>query len=145
MRKEIYLAIVATLKSILDTNDIPIIKHFDLWNQNVDFAEEEIFPTPAVFIEFGSIYYKATKEAKQVADVPVKLHIVTDGNLPSYDGSSTQVQSLEFLELIDKINKKMYELAGQCRTSSHTNHDHGALMECIEEYKLVGETDISAC
>ena len=144
MRKTIYIAIVNKLKSIVDANEVPIIQYFDFWNQDVDFADEEPFPTPAVFIEFGSIYYKNTKEAKQVADVSIKLHIVTDGSRPTYDGSNTQNTALYFLDLINMINKKMYELAGQSRIASHTNHDHGALMENIEEYKLVGELDVSA-
>lgn len=143
MRKQIYLAIVEKLKTIVNTSGTTAILHFDLWNQNVDFAQEEAFPTPAVFIEFSPIKYKLSKEAAQVADVPLRLHIVTEATLNTYSGAFTQEEGLNFFDLIDQVNKKMYELAGQGRIASYTNHDHGTLMESIEEYTLVGEVDRS--
>lgn len=57
MISELYTALTAALKNIKDGEgeDAPrLVKHIDLWNQNVAFIEEESpWPRPAVFIEFG--------------------------------------------------------------------------------------------
>lgn len=138
MRKNIYLTIVEQLQTLLDNDNNPIIKHFDLWNENVAFAEEEFFATPAVFVEFDPIIYKAVKDPKQIATVGVKLHIVTQ----------TQINSLEYFDLINSINHTLYNLSGtgfngMWRTGSYTNHDHGELLESIETYSCSG-VDTSA-
>lgn len=142
MRKEIYLGIIKALKTI------PEIQHFDLWNQNVEFAQEDIFPTPAVFVEFDPILYKAVKETKQYADVAIKLHIVTDASGQSYDGSTSQSDSLQFFDLIDKIYRAIITIDENnygcfVRTGSYTNSDHGDLMESIETYTCKA-VDVSA-
>ena len=139
MRKNIYLSIIEAIKLILDDSGERVIQYFNLWNEDVTFAEEVIFPTPAVFIEFEPITYKAIKEPTQRAQVGIKLHIVTQAVHSSADGEIYQEQSLMFLDLIDKINKSLYDLKGvnfsnMVRTGSYTNHDHGELMENIETY-----------
>ena len=73
MRKEIYLALAQRLLNnlkLVDGVHLPlltaneeeiyrehesVIKHVDLWNNNVEFIEEdEVWARPAVFIEFSA-------------------------------------------------------------------------------------------
>ena len=52
MFKELYLAIVAQLKTITDTDGTPLFKHFDIWNRNVEFIEQDQpFTCPACFVD----------------------------------------------------------------------------------------------
>lgn len=51
MRKFLYLSLMERLKQLTDETGEPVIKTFDLWNEQVSFLEqEEAFETPAVFI-----------------------------------------------------------------------------------------------
>jgi hypothetical protein len=54
MRKFLYLSLMERLKQLTDETGEPVIKTFDLWNEQVSFLEqEEAFETPAVFMERG--------------------------------------------------------------------------------------------
>lgn len=56
MRKFLYLSLMERLKQLTDETGEPVIKTFDLWNEQVSFLEqEEAFETPAVFIEFRPV------------------------------------------------------------------------------------------
>ena len=49
------------IKQMTEAGDTPdfAIKHFGLWNRQVEFIEEEAhFPMPAVFIEFGRLAWR---------------------------------------------------------------------------------------
>ncbi len=53
MRRMLYLGLTEALKELRDESGQPLIRHIDLWNEQVEFIEqEEPFDTPAVFIEF---------------------------------------------------------------------------------------------
>ncbi len=56
------------------------IKHIDLWNQNVEFIEQDtVWNRPAVFIEFEPISWKSIVPGVEYrAEARVRLHIVTD-------------------------------------------------------------------
>ena len=113
MRKNIYNSLSEAILALKDDKGQPLIKHIDLWNQNVDFYQEFIFSTPAVFIEFTNIRYKNIKnDQNQLADVEFSLHIVTDAPLNSAAGAYGQQASLEFLDLIEKINLAILPLDG---------------------------------
>lgn len=136
MRKRIYLAITEALKA-----DIPEIVHYDLWNRNVEFYEDYIFNTPAVFIEFDTVRYSALKSDSYRGNVTVRLHVVTRQDAVSADGSYSQAQALEFLDLLGKVQVAMTNLSGEGfsapeLTASMTNHDHEQLMENIEEFSI---------
>jgi hypothetical protein len=143
MRKNIYLTIASALKGIKNDGE-SLIRHCDLWNENVTFIEEETFPMPAVFIEFEPIVYKAVKTDAQMAPVTMKLHIVTNAAAQmTADGNPMQEQSLEFFDIIDKITAALDGLQGSNfdhlhRIASYTNCDHGEVMESIETYACTG-------
>lgn len=53
MRKQLYLSVIEKLKEIKDMKGDSQFHHFDLWNEQVVFLEqEEAFELPAAFIEF---------------------------------------------------------------------------------------------
>ena len=59
MRRQLYLDIKNRLQSIIGEDEQPLIKHFDLWNRQVEFIEEETpFECPAVFVEFDRLDWR---------------------------------------------------------------------------------------
>lgn len=144
MRANVYKALVEKLKEYTDAEGKQVFKHFDLWNEQVEFIEDETpFETPAVFIEFQSINWNNTMQRVQRAQFPVRLHIVNEYMGSESDGSMYQEQALERLDIVDGLASHLfnwtYEYKGIKiqqfqRTASHTNHNHGELIEDIEEY-----------
>jgi len=139
-----YLGIVARLKAMADSSGASVIKTFDLWNEQVDFIEEEDpFETPAVFIEFLPIEWKGPSSLLQQADASFKLHIITDYQGSAKDGSSLQGESLERFRISKDITKILTGLTikdgGSVmtqvrRTGSAPNHNHGEIIEDIDIY-----------
>jgi hypothetical protein len=133
MRKEIYNAIVNTLKEKLGDK----IQHFDLWNSNVDFIEQEDnWARPAVFIQFLPIEWKAIATGFEYrAEVAIKLHIVTDW--------SSQEDTTAAFELSEEICDALIGLDGNKFkeldiVESYTNHNHEEIMETVDVYECVG-------
>ena len=74
-----------------------------------------------------------------MADIAVRLHIVTDA--VSYNGSTDTKQdtALAFFDLLNRVNSAMQGLKGEnfagfMLTTSATNHDHAELIESVERY-----------
>ena len=135
MRLQIYKAICNRL-----TAQVPDIKHIDLWNNNIAvLSGGAVWPRPAVFVEFETIEWRQQQNRARMADIAVRLHIVTDA--VSYNGSTDPKQdsALAFFDLINKVNAAMQGLrgdnfAGFMLTTSATNHDHAELIESVERY-----------
>ena len=143
MITELYIAIAEALKGVEDG----IIQHVDLWNQNVEFIEEdEAWERPAVFVEFGEIIWDPYKgpATGMIGKGEVLLHIVTDWKGSAADGATTQEETLADYELTNKIYEAMLALRGTTFRNvslSRTliNHNHQELLENIEVYKVTYE------
>lgn len=112
------------------------IKHFDLWNHNVEFLEQETpWERPAVFIEFQPIKWKEIVTGVEYrADVFVNLHVVTDWN---------ESKGIGEFRLLEKIHEVLAGLNGSNFMefdidTSMTNHNHEEIVENIETYHCVG-------
>ena len=135
MRKQIYKAICDRI-----SQQVPEVKHIDLWNNNIAvLSGGAVWPRPAVFIEFETIEWRQQQNRVRMADIAVRLHIVTDA--VSYNGSTDPKQdtALAFLDLLNKVNAAMHGLRGEnfagfMLTTSATNHDHAELIESVERY-----------
>ena len=145
MRKNIYKALVEKLKQYTDAEENQVFKHFAMWNEQVDFVEdEEPFPTPAVFVEFRSINWSDTMQNIQRGTCPIRLHVVTEWKGSDSDGSLQQEDALKRLEIVDGMASLLFNwsckdesgvnIQRMQRTASHTNHNHGELVEDIEDF-----------
>lgn len=144
MRKLIYLSLIDRLKRLTDEAGQPALRHFDLWNEQVEFIEqEEPFDTPAVFVEFRPVRWTTLGGLAQQADVDIRLHIVTRWKGSAKDGSVFQTDALERFAMLDRIDNALFNLQGAdggtsfCmfrRTGSSTNHNHDELVEDIADY-----------
>ena len=116
---------------------MPAVRHIDLWNRNVEFIEdEEAWPRPAVFIEIEPVCWTGIVPGLEYrAEARVRLHIVTDW-AGTADGPFGAVS---MLELPDHIHDALGGLCGDTfreltLEESHTNHNHGDIVENIEVY-----------
>ena len=140
MRKQLYLDIKNRLKTVKNENDEQLFQHFDLWNRQVEFIEQETpFACPAVFVEFMPMAWKTRGNRVQDCDLTVRLHIVTEWYAETADYSPTEQQALEFLDIIDKVVAQLQGFGTEymnawMRTQSITNHDHERYVDNVEEY-----------
>lgn len=140
MRKQLYMDIKERLKSVKDGNGEPLFQHFDLWNRQVEFVEQETpFVCPSIFVEFSPMEWRTLGNRVQDCRLTVMLHIVTEWHADTADYSPTEDQALEFLDITDKAVKALQGFAtdymnGWMRTRSITNHDHERYVDNVEEY-----------
>jgi len=153
MRKFIYQSIVQKLQEIQDENETPVIQHFDIWNNNLEYLEsEQPFNTPAVFVEFMPIEWRHQGGGVRDAAVTVALHVVTRQNAPTSNELPYAEQSLQFFDILTSINRCLHRYSNKnydfghnalTATQSLTDHDCGELRHDIEVFTCHA-TDASA-
>ena len=156
MRKEVYNKLRTRLNSLCvnaageyeiapaemdDDLSNRAIKHIDLWNQNVEFIEQETaWERPAVVIEFEPVRWDSLVPGVEYrAEARVRLHIVTDW--AAMVGNDAD-ESGKFFELPDKIHDVLAGLEGEnfkdfTLEESLTNHNHEEIVESIEVYSFI--------
>ena len=146
MRTFIYSCLVERLKGLEGNDGAPAIKTINLWNEQVEFIEqEEAFDTPAVFVEFLPVQWGTLGGSVQRAELSLRLHIVTPWKGSAKDGSPYWEESLSRFGLLDRLDAWLFNLEGAdrdrgvafClfrRTASHTNHNHGELVEDVTDF-----------
>lgn len=144
MRKFLYLTLIDHLKGLTDKAGEPVIHTFDLWNEQVEFIEqEEVFDTPAIFIEFRPMQWVTLGGGAQQTDATIRLHIITPWDGSARSGSVCQQQALQRFDLLDSIDRHLFNLQARDetttvamfrRTGSSTNHNHEELVEDITDY-----------
>lgn len=120
------------------------IKHFDLWNQQLEYLDEEQpFNTPAVFIEFLPIQWRHQSLGTRDATLSINLHIITRRNFPTRADQQYATEALGFLELLDAINLCLHGHKGEnfgalTGTLSQTDNNYDEIMHSIETYNTLG-------
>lgn len=142
MKKQLYLAIIDRLKNIPGADDEPLFKHFDLWNQQVEFIEQETpFLTPAIFVEFMPLQWRTLGNRVQDADLTTRLHIVTEWHALTADNVPDEEQNLalEYLDIVDSVVAALQNFSAPgtnswMRTQTIPNHNHERYVDSVEEY-----------
>ncbi len=128
MRKELYNAIKTKL-----AEEVPEVKHIDLWNHNVEFIEqEEGWERPAVFVEFGKIDWSPFQGGGQRGKGTVTIHLVTDWAEGGHDAA---------FDLESKVHGAIDGLGGEdfngmALVETVTNHNHEEILESIDSYAV---------
>jgi hypothetical protein len=140
MRTKIYQFIAGELSAM----DGQPVKHFDLWNNQLEFIEEEpAFYAPAVFIEFAPISWQLQGGAVYEAEVTINLHIITSSVVGKWS------VALEALALIEAIGRQLHGkhfdgIDAITRTASNTDGRFGELMHNIESFSFHVRDDSAA-
>nr|DAT67214.1 MAG TPA: hypothetical protein [Caudoviricetes sp.] len=136
MRKQLFFAIAHRIKE-----QVPGIKFIDLWNEHMaEITQATAWPVPSVFVEFEQYNVKQCANHICMADVPVRLHIIT--RTKNYTGGIDDKRiedALDYFDLIDQVHAAMATLSGEnfstfMLTVSATNHNHAELIESVERY-----------
>lgn len=141
MKKQLYNDIKNRIKAIVNTENNPVFKHFDLWNRQVEFIEQETpFLFPAVFIEFTPNTWETYGDKQQRSDILLNLHIVTRWFAQTADYSPGNDAALQYLDLPDHVLKALQNFSATqsgsfIRTNSTPNHNHVGILDTIETYK----------
>jgi hypothetical protein len=136
MRKQLFKAIAARIKE-----QVPAIKFIDLWNEHLaEITTTTAWPCPSVFIEFEQYDVRQLANHVCMADVPVRLHIITRTVSYSAGFNDSRLDAaLDYFDIIDQVHTAMATLAGENFSTfmlsvSATNHNHAELIESIERY-----------
>jgi len=166
MRKELFETIISRLSKLAadgtmtagttDSNgDViePLIRHIDLWNRNVEFADQdEAWERPAVFVEFLPIQWEGVKTTRTEYAYRCKgsliLHIVTDWHGATYPSSPFRDESLAMLDISEMIHGALVGASGESFSrldlvNAASNHDHEELVEQIDTYNYIGQHSIT--
>ena len=171
MRAAIFQLIHERLQMLQD-GDAPVIRHYDIFNEQVVYSEQEQpFLCPAVFVKFSDIDWQKQLHGVREAVVTVRLHVVIDTRVGRWQDTVAQ------LSLLDDINRALhsayqvgaddaignmaveesFSVAHAANSNqrppsvinditlhrSITDHDFGELADHIEEYQC-HVTDTSA-
>jgi hypothetical protein len=142
MRKQIFLDIQSIVLSLHDTSGASIIRHFDLYNQQLQYlASSQPFDCPAVFVEFLPLAWQTLSRTTQECDFSFRLHIVSRwlGNTHSTAPASTQLSELAFLDLPEQLfslfqHKRLTSCGSITRVSTDFDSNHETYIQTIETY-----------
>lgn len=118
--------------------EVPIVAHVGLYNQDIDYMQEDApWERPAVFLEFGAIsweQFKPTDFGTYARGTGVlRLHVVTDWYEDAYHASFQLEQDI--WDALRKI-KPCEEYQVRYPDETHTNHDHGEILENIDVFRV---------
>lgn len=106
--KELYKELADLL-----TAKIPAIQWVDLWNSQVyNLDDEHPFPAPAVFLAFRSSRMDDAGVKLQKVQMQVDVFLFYETFLDTFKGAYNQVEALEFLDIMDSINKELHGSSG---------------------------------
>ena len=142
MIKQLFLDIESRILALKDQEDNSVIKHIDLWNNNVMFIELETpFLTPACFIEFVPIAPESLDTGQIFQVIPqIRLHVVTEWFGGTAANVPTREKALEYLDVSDNLwphllSDENADLFIKL-ISILPNHDHEKYVDSIQTYEL---------
>lgn len=140
MLKELYNAIKTHLESIVDTNNVPVLKLVGMWNNQWEYEEKgSPLRFPCVYVEFLSLPWVQLGKFVQQSSAIIRLHVGSESMDP---------QSTVHLELLDIITKRMAGFQGTnfgtfTRQALEVDHNHDKLITHVFTFRT-RITDLSA-
>lgn len=131
------------------SDNIPEIKHVDLWSEQVSFmADEHPFKSPAVFFGYRVLEAEDQGEKTQELRMQVDVYLFYETFADTSKGSKKQQKALNFLDLLTKINACFHATFGNYysnmrRTGFNPVETGGAGILYVQRYELT-MTDDSA-
>lgn len=102
--KDTYKEVAARLQ-----DEVPALKWIDLWHDQVNFLEtEHPFPTPAAFLSFRFETDREEAKGIQRSIVQLEVYLFFETFLDTYQDAWNQDEALEFLDILDDINKTLH-------------------------------------
>ncbi|WP_269222024.1 hypothetical protein [Flavobacterium sp. IMCC34518] len=124
------------------TDNIPKIKHIDLWSEQVSFmADEHPFKSPAVFFGYRVLGTEDQGEKIQELRLQVDLYLFYETFADTSKGSKKQQKALNFLDYLAQINACFHATFGNYysnmrRTGFNPVETGGAGILYVQRYEL---------
>jgi len=107
--KDLYLE-----HSKMITDQLPEIKHIDLWSEQVSFLmDEHPFKSPAVFFAYRSLNTRDGSNKSQSVKMGVDVYYYYETLADTYKGSRNQNKALSFLDMMSKIHQTFHSTSGK--------------------------------
>lgn len=107
--KDLYLELA---KKVND--NMPNIKHIDLWHNQVGFMEEEhLFPAPAIFMEFRANAMDDKANKAQDLNMQVIFYLFYETMLDTDYHAYNHAGSVAFLDELTNLHKLMHGTSGE--------------------------------
>ena len=125
------------------SDNIPEIKHLDLWSEQVSFmADEHPFKSPAVFFAYRILAAEDQGEKTQELRMQVDVYLFYETFSDTHKGSKKQNKALDFLDLLTKINACFHASFGTYysnmrRTGFNPVETGGSGILYVQRYELV--------
>lgn len=96
------------------TNGIESVKWIDLWNSQVyNLENEHPFPAPAIFLAFRSNNMTDSGTKVQNVTMQIDVFVFYETFLDTFKGAYNQNDALDFLDIMDQVNKILHGSSGQ--------------------------------
>lgn len=93
----------------LISQNIESVKWVDLWNSQVyNLENEHPFPAPAIFLAFRSNNMTDGGAKMQNVNMQVDVFVFYETFLDTFKGAYNQDEALEFLDILDQVNKILH-------------------------------------
>lgn len=104
MRHFLFNSLVSRLRQITDTDGNPVIKSFDIWNNNLQYLNVgQAFELPAVFIEFAPLSWSHQGKGVRDTIATVRLHVLQQATSSSLsEGGYFKFEQAKDLEKLAK-------------------------------------------
>lgn len=99
--------------SVLLSDNIESVEWVDLWNSQIYNLEgEHPFPAPAIFLAFRSNRIEDAGVKLQKVELQVDVFLFYETFLDTHKGAYNQADALDFLDIMDEINKLLHGSSG---------------------------------
>lgn len=96
------------------SNGIDSIRWIDLWNSQVyNLENEHPFPAPALFLAFRSNSMSDNGTKVQNVTMQIDIFVFYETFLDTFRGAYNQKDALDFLDIMDQVNKLLHGSSGE--------------------------------
>lgn len=96
------------------TSGIESVRWIDLWNSQVyNLENEHPFPAPAIFLAFRSNSMTDSGTKVQNVTMQIDVFVFYETFLETFKGAYNQNDALDFLDIMDQVNKILHGSSGQ--------------------------------
>lgn len=107
--KELYKELSNKLSDGIDS-----VRWIDLWNSQVyNLENEHPFPAPAIFLAFRSNNMTDSGTKVQNVTMQIDVFIFYETFLDTFKGAYNQKEALDFLDIMDQVNKILHGSSGE--------------------------------
>jgi len=93
---------------------IPEVKWVDLWSNQIGFIDDEqMFPTPSVFVSFRMRSPEDAGDNIQNVQLQIDMYYYHETFADTFEGSYNQANALAYLQILTKLHQAFHGTSGE--------------------------------